>query len=323
MTTQTLPTSSERLQSLQQNAVILTLERGILRTRKRINSNAVQSDADPDVLHVAKDILESEQLKAIAEQDRIIGNYVKARSLPSPFKSGFYLLPVRLVSEVVDQLDQLKAERETLVKIFLASYERAKDNAEAGTDEIDSIFTQAKEKLGSLYNPQDYPAVEKVREKFFMTVQILELQTPGKLKAISKDLYEREVAKMESVWEDASAKIVNILLCEFQELTSHLVDRLTPDAGGEEGKKKKALRTSTVKNLNDWLGLFDARNLANDDSLKALVQKARLAIAGIDAEDLREDDTLKAVVAEQFSKIKDEIDQAVIAAPQRRIDFDV
>lgn len=318
---------ADRVSNLQQNAVLLSVKRGRLRTRRRISSNAVQSDADPGVLYVAKEILESKELDAINQHDAQIGNYLSKICLPGPFKAGMYLLPVRLIEPTIKRLDEAARERDVMVEDFMAWYERAYRYAQAdeelaaalvAEDAAYAEFKAWRDRLGSLWTPSDFPTPQQVREKFVFDVQVLELQTPGKLKAISKELYQRELAKMQNVWEGASEKITSVLMEEFQKLTAHMAERLTADQDG----KPKVFRDSLVKNMVEWFDLFDARNLANDEQLKALVERARRTILGIDVETIRDSEGLRADLSKEFQAITAELDRAIIERPARKLDLE-
>lgn len=318
--------SEIRVNNLQKNAVLLAISRGRLRTTKRVNSTSVESDADPDILHVSKDIMSSDQLNAIKKLNNSITMYLKKICLPGPFRQGMFLLPVRLIDATMVRLEEDKLAFSSLVVDFMAFYEAAHryaqaDDATAATLLADNSvlfqFAASKAQLGSLWNPADYPEPQKVRDKFFFDFQIMELQTPGKLKAINKELYQRELAKIQNVWEGATEKISGVLMEEFLTLTKHMTDRLTPDEDG----KPKSIRSATIRKMNDWFSLFDARNLSSDEELAKMVARARNLVNGIDIESLKDSEDIRTGLASSFQELTEEIDRAVIDRPARRMDF--
>src|SRR4051812_47339815 len=110
MTTTTIP--EIQANPIQRDAVFLYLSVGRLRTKRKLSAEAVQSDIDPEMLYVSKDILQSSELKAIGQYDNETRAFVKARALPSPFsKKGLLLLPVRLIEPVMAKLDSARAGR--------------------------------------------------------------------------------------------------------------------------------------------------------------------------------------------------------------------
>lgn len=292
-------------QRIQNNSVMLYLSMGRLRTRRKINSNAVTSDIDMNLLHVSKDIMESPELKAIGEHDTEIKTWVRSRCLPSPFKKkGILILPVELIQCVAERVEQARLDRLPLIEQFLEMYEQRKE--------------EAKPKLGSGFEEKDYPAIEKVREAFTFEFQMWELSAPGQLAAVNRDLYQRELVKMQNMWSEASHQVSAVLLQEFRKLTAHMADKLTPTEDG----KAKIFRDTTVTNLTAWLDLFQARNLGDDAALVSAVDNARQAIRGIKPDAIRDSDTLREQLAADFAAITDQVDAALVDRPVRAIDLE-
>lgn len=292
--------------ALQSNSVILYLSVGRLRTRRKLATSAVDTnDIDPALIRISKEILQSNELKAVAEHDTAVRTFIQARALPSPFKGkGILLLPTRLIEPVMQHIDAAQTQRTALIESFMLAYDRCK--------------TEAQGKLGSAFDETDYPSHEAVRQTFFFEVQMWELSAPGKLKSVSKELYERELVKMQNMWTEASATVTGVLLDEFRKMTSHMVERLTPSTDG----KAKIFRESVVTNMLQWMDLFKSRNLTNDAELVEVVDRAKELISGLDAETLRDNQGLRKQLATDFAGLTDRLDQAIIAAPIRAIDLE-
>lgn len=292
-------------QRIQNDSVMLYLSMGRLRTRRKLNSSAVTSDIDPSMLHVSKDILESPELEAIAKHDNEIKTWVKARCLPSPFKKkGILILPVRLIQEVAEEVEASRTDRGPLVETFLAMYEQRKQ--------------EAAPKLGSGYNADDYPDAEKVRKAFTFEFQMWELSAPGQLAAVNRELYQRELVKMQNMWSEASHQVSAVLLQEFRKLTAHLADKMAPTEDG----KAKVFRDTTITNLTQWLDLFQARNLGDDAELVAAVDRARHLVQGINPDLIRDNDQVRASLANDFKAITEQVDAALVNRPVRAIDLE-
>ena len=287
------------------NSVFLLLSIGCLRVTRKLNISAVDTnDIAPELLRLSKTILQSNELKAIGVFDREVRTWIKARALPSPFQKGIIILPVRLVEAIMQKIDSARVEREQLISAFLAAYDRCK--------------TEAQEKLGSAFDERDYPDQEAVKNSFFFDATVFEMSTPGKLKAISKELYQMELTRMQNLWTEASAAVTGVLLQELRKMTAHIKDRLTPSADG----KQKIFRDSVVDNFTTWLELFKSRNITGDAELVDIVDRAKELISGIDAKELRDNKGLRAQLATDFSGLTDRLDQAIISAPIRSIDLE-
>lgn len=297
--------------SIQKEAVCLSLKLGMLRTRRRISTSQIQTDADPTMVHVSKDILESDELKAVNRHHGDVKRYLRSRCLPSPFRSGVFLLRLALISDVMAQLDTYRTENDILVKRFLTFYE----TVHAQRADEASPF---REKLGTLYNADDYPAPSKVAQAFRFDVQLWELSTPGSLRTIDRALYEREAAKMQNVWEEARQTITQVLLQEFRDMTARMAERLTPSPDGTQ----RVFRDSLIGNLQEWLDIFDKRALTDDQELVSFVRKARAMVSGINPEVIRDSDGLRADLARDMQALSQQLDVAIVTRPGRAIEFD-
>lgn len=296
---------------IQKEAVCLSLSLGMVRTRRRIQTEQITTDADPTLVHVAKDIFESQELQAINQHHGGIRAYLKTRCLPSPFKTGVYLIRVKLVSEVMDAMKNFEASERELIERFMTFYERVY----ATRDNIESPW---RVKLGSLYDARDYPAPSVLKRAFKFSTQIWEIGTPGSLRAIDRALYEREAAKMANVWEEAKQSITTVLLTEFKDLTTRMSERLEVGADG----KPKVFRDSVVNNLQEWLDVFEKRNLTDDENLIGLVTQARQLISGIDPKTIRTSEGLKQEMSDAMKSLTAQIEQAIVEVPGRQIDLE-
>jgi hypothetical protein len=309
--TATAPAADQKKMDLQKEAVCLSVKMGMLRTRRRIKSDQIETDADKSMVHVAKDIMESEQLHAVEQFHGQVRAYLKGRCLPSPFRSGVYLIKLQLVGEVMDALGQFEQQQKELIEAFMTFY------AECYEKRNDPEWETAK-KLGSLFDASDYPDPAEVRKAFRFQTQIWEIGTPGALRKIDRALYEREAAKMQNVWEEARQSITGVLLQEFRDMTAKMADRLAP---GEDGKPK-IFRDTLVSNLQEWLDVFDKRALTDDQELIDYVKKARAMVSGIKPETVRESESLKAELASEMKNLTANLDKAIVERPGRMIQLE-
>jgi hypothetical protein len=297
--------------NIQKEAVCLSLKLGMLRTRRRISTSQITTDADPTMVHVSKDILESDELKNINRHHGDIRSYLRSRCLPSPFRSGIYLLRLALIQEVLEQLNVFERQNGGLVTRFMVFYQKV----HAERNDPSSPF---REKLGSLYSAEDYPDPKIVGQAFRFETQLWELSTPGALRTIDRALYEREAAKMQNVWESARQQITQVLLQEFRDLTTRMAERLTPSPDGTT----RVFRDSLVGNLQEWLDIFDKRALTDDQELVSFVQKARAMVSGIKPELIRDSDGLRADLARDMQALSRQIDVAIVTQPGRVLELD-
>lgn len=286
-----------------ERAVCLSVAIHGLGNRKKVSSAEVRVDTDKEWLHVSKDLLEADSFEAIKTLDAKLKAFLAKRCLPSMFRNGIYLLPVGLIEDVDARLQRYRAERESLVEAFLAEYPRLVD--------------AARDRLKALFDQSDYPSVSRVRGAFSVETQYLTLTTPGKLKGISQALWEREKAKAEAMWVEASVEIKNVLREAMAGLVDHMVGKLTSNPDG----KRQVFRDTLIGNMSEFLDTFAQRNITDDGELTALVDKARMLLNGSDANILRSDDYLREKVQAGFSEIKTELDGMLVDRPKRMIDL--
>jgi hypothetical protein len=287
-----------------ERAVCLSLTVGCLGTRRKIPATSVQVEADRDMLHVSKAILESKELDAIKTLDGELRTWLGKRALPSPFRRGTYLIPLDLVEQVDGRIGEYQEKRQKLVEGFLAAY--------------DAAVANAKQRLNGLFDATDYPGADKVRAAFYVDPRYLAFGVPAKLESIRRDLFEREKAKAQAQWKEASEEVRQALRLGLADLVDHMVGRLQ---GNGEGKPK-VFRDTMVQNLTEFLDLFQARNVTDDDQLRQLVNRCKTVLDGVDANALRASDAIRIKVRDGMAQVQTVLDTMVVDRPARRIVLD-
>ena len=298
------PVGGSPQRSIFDRAVSVQVFIGAIGNSKKISTSLVEVAADKDRINVSKKLLDSPEMKAITKLDNEIRMYLYRMALPSLFKSGVYLVPMTVVPEVEETLRSFKTRRKKLVDDFLAAYEQRKREA----------ATQLRE----LYFPGDYPTAEKIKETYKLEWLFMNFGTPGKLREISAAFFEEQREKMAERVAEATEEVTLALRKGFQDLVAHLADKLTPKADGT----KKTFHGTSVEKVRDFISTFDARNIADDDELKTLVEQARGLLDGVNPADLRKDETVRANVQSGFEAITKNLDALIQDAPSRMISFE-
>lgn len=285
------------------NSVMLVIRLGRMGNRRRVPTDMVTVDADPNAVHVGKELLESPELKAIQTEDEGLRRWLYARSLPSygTLRDGVYRLPLALVDQVDEELEAFRQRREALIATFLERYP--------------AMVNESLVRLRALYNPSDYPHLGQVAERFTFSYRYLAFMTPGTLSArlLAR---EREKAAAEVSTEVEEIKLA--LRSSFAELVYHAADRLRVGPDG----KKMVFRDSLVQKLEEFLTYFNQRNIVDDGELAGLVERARAVMHGLAPQELRDDDSLRQQVQHTMQTIKDTMDGAMMLRPTRRLILD-
>lgn len=287
-------------------AMCLSLELGRLGVKRKISTSSINLDegVNEDLIHVSKDILDADSLKAITKLDGEIRTYINRKCLPSLFRSGIYLLPVDFLEQVYQRLEEFKEKREMLVATFVNEYEK--------------LVEEAQTKLGKYFDPMNYPSLAKVRASFSMDVRLLSFSTPTKLQKINPAIFQREMEKAKESIAMATEELRTMWKASFQDLLNHMLDRLSV---GENGKQK-IFHASSLDKINDFLESFQTKNIVNDTELQELVGQAKQIMEGVSPEVLRKNDQVRDKVKEDFNQIKSKLDQFLVAKPKRVIKFE-
>ncbi|MDZ4263790.1 MAG: hypothetical protein U1B30_15845 [Pseudomonadota bacterium] len=314
-TTQANPTAT----NLEANTILLVLRMGMLGNRRKVKTGAegevnvlpkeedasLPHDGTPDQesMHVAKELLNSFELRAIGKLQFEVRDYLRARALPNfhILKGTVHRLPVGMVPEVDNRLLEYVSRQGELVDQFIQA--------------LPMRVSEARLRLGALFNPEDYPEPGAARAAFRFQFRYLTTDIPAVLGMISQGLMTRERAK---VVAEISAEAEDIRLAmrqSFSDLIEHAAERL----GTSQDGKKMVFKDTMVRNMEEFFALFNQRNVVGDQELAQLVEKARQAMQGVTPDDLRKAAGLRASIRDVFTNIKSEMDRNLMLRPTRRL----
>jgi hypothetical protein len=224
--------------------------------------------------------------------------YWRDHSLPFP-EPG-----IRLIRQ--EQIDHFQAQ--------LEAYRSDLDYAVANLDaHFHEMRDEARRRLGSLFNPADYP--ETLEGLFAVAWDFPNVEPPDYLMQLRPELYEAERARVALQFDEAVRLAEAAFIEEFASVVSHLCDRL---AKGEDGQPK-IFRDSAVYNLTEFFERFKSLNVRSNAQLDALVEQAREAIKGTDAHRLRGSSDLREKVAGELSEVERQVTSMMTDRPRRRI----
>ena len=287
---------------LAQKTVCIKVRLQRLGNTRKVSTSQIEVDSDKALIRVSKHLIDSGELRQITNFDSEVRRYLYNACLP--FEVGIHLCPFPLLEQVEGRLRKLAEDRQSLVAAFLAAYP--------------ALCHEAATRLRTLYNPQDYPPIEYVREQFGFTWQYVSFGVPEQLREISTRIWEGEREKAAQVMADAAEEIQQVLRVAMGELVAHMRDRLKD---GPEGKPLK-FKESTVAKLVEFLGTFEFRNVADDGELQGLVAKARTLLAGVTTDELRTTADVRARVQQGMAEIATELDTMIVKKPGRKFRFE-
>ena len=224
--------------------------------------------------------------------------YWKGISLPYP-ESG-----IRLVRQ--DDLASFTMQMVTL-----------KDELEDAVAHLDDHFAElkasARERLGRLFNPADYP--ESLRGLFQIDWDFPSVEPPDYLRQLSPELFHQEQARVASRFDEAVRLAEEAFTSELGKLVSHLTERLT----GVEDGKPKVFRDSAIENLREFFQRFRQLNVGSNEQLDDLVENAQRILRGVEPQELRDNTALRHHVSSQLSAVQTLTDALMVDRPRRNI----
>jgi len=287
--------------SLNEKTVLLNLEFGQVSNRLKVksDSDSINTEIDRKSLHIGVDLFDAPELRACQNFLAQLKAKVKTYCSPSFFRGGIYLVKLGAIETVNEIIQKAKVDFIPVVRAFADAVEKRRD--------------ESQERLKGEYDPDLYPSMEEVIEKFTIEHCWLSMSTPTSLKKISEDFFQTEKAKAEESLKSATSEITALLAAEAKSLGDHLIERLTPSVDG----KPKQIRQSAVANISAFLDTFSFRDIESNADLKAQMDRVKTIIAGVDVKDLRMDADLRADLAKQFTEVTGALDKLVMDRPTR------
>lgn len=248
------------------------------------------NNAASGMANVNKKLLDCDELTALqkfAEAAR-----TSHRNMTLPWSdSGLRMLPTSKLFDYTKAMTALEAEFNKMVDRFLNKYEW----------EINAVQV----KLGDMFNPHEYPSLDKVRSKFDFRMNYIPLPEAGDFRVDvgneAEAMLKEQYAKF---YEAQLTRAMNDIWSRAHEVLSRMSDRL--DYGSNE--QKKVFRDTLVSNVVDLIDIMDSMNVTGDPNMQLQQRKLKLAMQGITPEALREDAHLRL-------ETKRAVDAALAALP--------
>ena len=256
--------------------------------------------AEGNFLSAGKKLLDCRHpaFRAVTAVKGRVLSYANAMSLPYP-EPGLRLIRQDRIDGVNDQMNLFKQEL---------------DEAVWRLDEhFAELKSAARDRLGSLYNPADYPA--SLIGAFDVTWDFPSVEPPDYLRQLNPQLYEQQCRRIQDRFNEAVSLAEEAFTSELAQLISHLTERL----GGRQDGKPKVFRDSAVGNLQQFFSRFGDLNISSNDELDRLVAEAQQVVQGVQPQSLRENATLRQHVATEMSRVQSVLDGMLVDRPRRNI----
>ena len=218
--------------------------------------------------------------------------------------SGWRLLPITKLDELMDRVELYKKQFEKEVDSFCERYP--------------SLILDAKDQLGDAFNEDDYPSVEYVRGRFLFDFEMEAVTEYESTKDIRLNCSENLKKKIEA---DAKRRVTNNVQSVMKDVVSSLldqVDHLVGKLSSYDPKNKQKggfFKDSSFESLKKTLDSLPSINndiLGGDAEIKSAHKKLVAVVAKLgDVSELRESDskasTKRKKVAKDLAKSIDDL----------------
>jgi hypothetical protein len=239
-----------------------------------------------------------EAFRAVTTARHELVKYLRRISLPFP-EPG-----IRLIRQ--DDLGAVTLQLTTLKSDLTAAVERLDQH-------FGELRLAARERLGSLYNPDDYPA--SLTGLFEVAWDFPSVEPPPYLQRLSPQLYQQECQRVAARFDAAVQLAEQAFVEELAQLVSHLTERLS---GSDDGQPR-VFRDSAVENLTEFFQRFRHLNIRSNEQLDELVTQAQQIVRGVEPRSLRESEPLRQRIATELSAVGSVLDGLLVDRPRRAI----
>lgn len=225
---------------------------------------------------------------------------VNSHTIDYPEK-GLRLVKVNTVPWLHDQVSKIREQMEQAIDQLAGHWEEVKADAQ--------------ERLGSLYNPEDYPSTPLM--SWGIAISFPAIEPDRRLLQLHPELYEAERQRIAAKFDAAVADAENAMAEEFTGMLTHLVDRL----GNDDDGKPKTIRKSSLEKIQEFSARFKELSIGSNEQLEALVGQVEDIVSGVEPNRLRKTVGAREQLREALSSKLGDLDNIVIAKPSRVIEF--
>lgn len=270
--------------SLQTQAMLVTLSVSCWTARvqdKKVSAEVEASHNARDAGRYNKLLVDKVHMDPLTSFASAVRTYHYKMTLPW-MDNGARLLPSRLFMEYSAEIRKLKNDYATLVNTFIQLYDA-------------KLVQDARQRLGTMYNPDDYPPGHELRSKFGIEVDIVPVPDGQDFRVdvgdaergrIQQDIADKVAQREAAAVRDAWIRV--------REVVANIEARLSVP--------KPIIRESLIDNARELTRLLPGLNVKNDPTME---QACQLMIDEliVDPARLRMSQALRSKVAASARKV--------------------
>ena len=198
------------------------------------------------------------------------------RTLPWADK-GARLLPTSLFLDYKAEANIRRDTFNQMVDTFIGNYP--------------ALVQTASNYMGTLFNPDDYPSPDAVREKFGYRLVFSPVPESGDFRL---DLPAQDIREMEQSYQSAfDDRLAEAMRTPWDQLHKMLAGMSTKLTEGDDDAKKR-WHDTFVTNAHEMCAMLTHLNVAKDPKLEAARRQLETAMIGVDIEDIKDDELTRA-----------------------------
>lgn len=251
----------------------------------------LQNHAATGVANVSKKLLgDCAELDAVTKFTANARNVHYSCTMPWS-DSGLRLLPTAQYFKYHQEMTGLQIEFERRVRAFLDAY--------------DWEIQTAQLKLGTLFDANEYPTVDKLTDKFKFKMNYVPLPDAGDFRIDIEAEAKRELA---SQYADYYSSQFQSAMKDVWQRAYDAVSKMSERLDYTDATGKKIFRDSLVDNVVEMCDLMQVCNVTNDPVMQSAQQKLKQALQGVTPDALREDEYLRHETKAKVDEVKRIID---------------
>jgi hypothetical protein len=177
-----------------------------------------------------------------------------------------------------------------------------------GVDEFLKVYPdyirEAQSELNGLFRAEDYPAVDKLRDKFEVKLEILPIPTGDDFRVtLSAEEQARVASEIDVSVRQSLARGTEDLWKRLREVVTHMVDRLN--------EPESRFHATMVTNVFDLVSLLPQLNVNHDAELDRFAAQIRDRLCNYSAQDLKKHDLLRLATAVDAAEIVAQMDEVL------------
>jgi hypothetical protein len=171
------------------------------------------------------------------------------------------------------------------------------------------LVEQAKFNLGDLFNAEDYPSIDELKNKFGFRLVFSPLPESNDFRL---DIPQQDLADMardyDVAYNDRLADAMREPWDKLHKCLGHISEKLTADIGADGQEIPKRYHDTLITNARELCGLLTHLNITKDPKLEDARKQLELTMLGLDIEDIKDNANVRVDVKAKVDEILGKFD---------------